>query len=342
MKKQDLLTALEIVKPGLSNKEIIEQSTSFAFINGTVVTYNDEISISYPVEGLNITGAINAKELYQLLRKIKKDEIEIAVVGNEIQVTSGRSKAGMLLQNEIKIPIDQIGKSEKYKALPSYFIEALRFAVDACSRDMSKPALTCVHINEAGFIEGSDSFSIARFTLDSKLKISTVLIPATSIRELIKLEPIEVAEDKGWMHFRNKNKAKISCRVLTDAFPDTTNFLKVKGEQLTFPKTTLDILDRAVIFNDAEGIMQECVFITLEKNKIKINSKSTTGWFEETSNTQYSGNPASFGITPCLLRRILSEVQNCVYNERTMKFKGEQWEYVIALRSVDTIKKNGK
>ena len=68
LNKTDLQKALEIVKPGLANKEMIEHSTSFAFIGGRVVTYNDEISLSHPVEGLEIEGAIHAEELYKLLR----------------------------------------------------------------------------------------------------------------------------------------------------------------------------------------------------------------------------------------------------------------------------------
>ena len=44
-----LQKALETVKPGLANKEMIEQATSFAFMKDKVVTYNDEISISYQI-----------------------------------------------------------------------------------------------------------------------------------------------------------------------------------------------------------------------------------------------------------------------------------------------------
>ncbi len=64
--KKKLQEALEIVKPGLSNNEIIEQTTSFAFIDGRVITYNDELSISCPVEELNVQGAVKAEELYQI------------------------------------------------------------------------------------------------------------------------------------------------------------------------------------------------------------------------------------------------------------------------------------
>jgi hypothetical protein len=71
MKKTDLIKALEAVKPGLANKEMIEQSTSFAFMEDRVVTYNDEISISHPLKGIPIVGAIKADELYAFLSKVK-------------------------------------------------------------------------------------------------------------------------------------------------------------------------------------------------------------------------------------------------------------------------------
>ena len=86
--KSDLVSALEKVKSGLSSKEAILQSTSFAFLGGNVVTYNDEISLSHPVEGLEITGAVQATELYQLLKKLKQEEISLEVSENEILITS--------------------------------------------------------------------------------------------------------------------------------------------------------------------------------------------------------------------------------------------------------------
>ena len=66
IKRAELKEALETVKPGLASKEIIEQSTSFAFMGDKVVTYNNKISMSHPVKGLDITGAVKADEMYQL------------------------------------------------------------------------------------------------------------------------------------------------------------------------------------------------------------------------------------------------------------------------------------
>ena len=68
--KVELQEALEKVKPGLASRELIEQSTSFAFMGDRVVTYNDEISISHPVKNLDVTGAVKAQTLYAFLNKI--------------------------------------------------------------------------------------------------------------------------------------------------------------------------------------------------------------------------------------------------------------------------------
>ena len=46
--KSELQEALAKVKPGLASKDLIEQATSFAFMDGRVVTYNDEMFPSSP------------------------------------------------------------------------------------------------------------------------------------------------------------------------------------------------------------------------------------------------------------------------------------------------------
>jgi len=149
MKKIDVLNALAIVKPGLANSELIEQTTSFAFIEGKVVTYNDEISISHPVPEIKIEGAIKAEELYHLLNKIKRDEIELEIVGGEVQLKSGKIKAGIVMQKEVILPLDEIEEKSKWKKVPDGFLDCIKFAMGACGRDaVNQPVLTCVHISK--------------------------------------------------------------------------------------------------------------------------------------------------------------------------------------------------
>jgi DNA polymerase III sliding clamp (beta) subunit (PCNA family) len=333
MKKQDLLTALEIVKPGLASKELIEQTTAFAFVKGRVVTYNDEISISHPVKGLDITGAVQASELYSLLGKLKKDEIEMKIDGSEVVLKSGRSKAGLTIHEQIKMPLEELGESEDWEKLPEDFMHFMEFVVGSCSRDQSDPVLTCVHVDQKGIVESSDGFRVARGEVGQEFPIESFLIPASSVIELIKLDPVWVASGQGWVHFRTADKTEISCRIFEDEFPNCDKHLDVQGMELSLPRTTLDILDRAGVFAKRDYFLDEAVTITLEKNRITLESRSESGWFEESANMKYEEEPLSFAVTPTLLKGILEETLDCVLSDRMLKFEGAGWEYATALKS---------
>lgn len=331
--KQELQRALEIVKPGLANKEMIEQTTSFAFLKGKVVTYNDEISISHPIEGIDFEGAIQADELYKLLGKMKKEEIDLSIEGNEVILKAGRAKAGISLQQEIKLPLtDEIKEKSEWEDIPSGFIEAMQFAVGACSSDMSRPVLTCIHVNQSGFIEASDGHRLAKSTFKKEFPTQTFLLPSTSVLQVVKLNPIKISEGNGWIHFLTEEETIISCRILEDAFPPTAHLYKVKGQKFTFPKNTLEVLEKACVFSKRDYVLDESISITIERRKLIIESKSDVGWYEESLNVKGFEEPVSFSITPYLLKDILMKTLACQFNEKMLKFTDENWEYVTTLR----------
>jgi DNA polymerase III sliding clamp (beta) subunit (PCNA family) len=329
--KKDLQTALEIVKPGLDNKETIEQANSFAFIDGKVVTYNDEISISHTVKGLDITGAIQANELYKLLGKLKDDEIEIDVSENEIQVKSGRAKAWFTLQSEIKLPIESIGKIGKWLTLPENFNQAMKFTMSSCSRNMTQPLLTCVHVSEIG-CEATDNFRIAQYLFNTPLKAKLFIVPANSVAVIVKMKPIQISNGEGWVHFKNEIGTVLSCRVFeNDEYPDVSQFLKVKGSKVTFPYNTVEILERAMIFSKTDSMLDESVDVSIDGKRFELSSQSTNGKFKESVRCDYASEPINFMIIPYLLKDILNETLNCTISKDRLKFEGDNWKYVTML-----------
>lgn len=327
--------ALERVKPGLANKEVVEQATSFAFLNGKVVTYNDEISISHPVEGLpDLQGAIEAESLYKLLNKIKQETIELSLKDEvEIIIKAGRTRVGLTLQAEVKLPLEETtAERGKWKQLPPLFNRYLGLAMTSCSSDMSRPVLTAVHVNQNGFIEASDGNKITRCNLSDELPIKTMLIPATSVEQIVKLNPIKVAEGKGWIHFLTEEKTIISCRILEDAFPNTLPHMNVKGTQISLPEKIEEVIDRAMIFAKRDHLLEEALTITFSPKKCEVAAKSETNWFKETLNSTYNGEVISFIITPYLLKGILSETLTFIHSKEKLKFAGDGWIYIAALR----------
>lgn len=331
MKKSDLLTALEIVKPGLANKEIVDQATSFAFIDGGVTTFNNEISISHPVTGVNIEGAIQASELYQFLKKVKVEEIEMETTDNEIILKAGRSRAGLIRQAEIKLPLKEINEHKNWQPIPEHFLKAIEMTSGVCAQSVTKPIMNSVHICDKGYVEGSDNYRIMRHRI-GKLPMKTFLIPSGSAKELLKLDLVEMAEGKGWVYFRSKTGTVISCRMFADKYPNTDTFLKVTGTEITFPADIREILERAEIFCNSTKIADDTVEITLKSKRLLFSSKSDTGWFKESVETDYNGAPITFLITPTLFRNILNETKSGVLSERFLKFQGVNWEYVGVLK----------
>ena len=335
--KTELQEALSKVKPGLANKDIIEQATSFSFMGNRVVTYNDEISISHPVKGLDVTGAVKAQALYEFLNKIKKDEIEIEWEENQVLIKSGRSKAGLILEQEIKIPIDEeIGEIGKWKKLPENFVDALKFCYPCCSTDMSRPVLTCVNVAKDK-IEASDSYQIVVYELSGKMPIKTCLIPAASIRDLVRYDIKEVAEGESWIHFRTEDGTIFSSRVIDNEFPDTSQHLEVDGSEFTFPKNVDQILSRANVFSKKEACSGDLPTVTVEikDQRIKILAENEYGWFEEEARVKYDGEPVRFSVGVEFLVALFNKLKNCVIGSDKIGFRGENWKHVVAMLAED-------
>ena len=329
--KSKLTEALEIVKPGLANKELIEQATSFAFIEGQVVTYNDEISISHPVEGLELEGAILADKLYSILTKLKTDEIEATINEKEIVLQSGKSKIVLTLQSEIKLPLDEdVSEVGKFKTLPTNFLKYMKFAVGSCSKDQSQPLLTCVSVSKDSIV-GSDGYRVTQCTMEDSIPVEPFLIPIHSALNVIKLNPTKIAEGAGWVHFMTEQNTIISCRILEENYPDISQHVKVKGSKIVLPLSLIEIIDRASVFAKRDFAFDELINITIADKKLKVSAECDSGSFEETTNIRYSDQPISFTIMPYLLRGILSEQSECTISDSKLKFEGEGWIYVTVL-----------
>ncbi len=333
IKRTELVNALEIVKPGLAAREHIEQSTSFAFLNGKVVTYNDEISVSHPVPGIDFEGAIKAEEFYKTLSKLKQEEIEIIMEDAEIIMKAGRVKAGLTLQSKIKMPLDALGDIGKWHKVDENIVKHIRFVSFACSSDMSRPILTCVHVRNDGIIEASDGYRIIRYSTGVNIPVTTFLVPALIINRLADCVPMHIAEGQGWIHFRTKEGTIYSCRTFFgDSFPKVDDKLQVEGEEFVFPKDIDAVLDKAIVFTGTD-VMAE-VTVTLAPKQLTVRGESDSGWVEETVPARYKGEKKVFAINPYLLRDVGIELRQCVLSNDRIKFTGDNWEYVSILKAI--------
>lgn len=338
IKRDDLQGALEKVKPGLADKEIIEQATYFAFMGEKVVTYNAELSISHPVPGLeDFTGAIKAEELYKFLTKTSAESIEIELGGEFIRLKAGKATVKFALQKEVKLPLEEVEKIGKWKPIPKEFLSALKEIIFSCSKDMSRPLLTCANILNDGTIESSDNFRATRYQID-KMPVGSFLLPATSAQELVKYEVTEICtgkeKDFSWVHFRTGDGTIISCIVWADEYPNIVNKMledKGKKNKIQFPDTVPAILERAAIFAKREQRTDEFVEVRVDNRKLTISAKSAFGQFEEWVKVEYAGEPFLFSLNPTLLSDMLKVAKECKVSPTRIIMEGKNWSHVCIL-----------
>lgn len=331
--KTELQNALNIVKAGLANKEIIEQMTSFAFIDGNVVTYNDEISVKHPLPGITITGAVKAEELYAIVSKFKADEIDVEITETEILLSCGKASAGLTLQSEILLPLDELKGKRKWQALPKNFGDMLAMASQSASSDMSRPVLTAVYLT-ADLLVSTDSYRISHVIPAQPLPFTNILIPAASVDKVLKINPTKVSVSQAWIHWMNEVGTELSCRTMEDKYPNTLPFMSPKeaGTPVLFPAVLPDMIDRADVFAKRQHALDACIEIGLNDKTLTISAKSDTGWFKEDCRCRFTGAPMTFQITPMLIKAILSKEQTSELYQGSIIFcgsgEGFDWKYL--------------
>ena len=330
--REQLLNILNILRPAVATKDIVEHADSFIFKDGLVWGYNDEIAISHPLpEGLNLTGAVIAEPLIKLLDKMKDTEISLTTDEKELRIKTKNSEAGIPLKVSDDFLVEAIPMPEQddWKTVPAGMIKALSLAARSASTDMSKPILTHVHTKD-GLIIGCNNFGLTVCQVEGLGKEPWPLLPAAVVPHLVRFDPDMIAITKGWIHFVNKNDCILSCRSGTGDYPDIRGLLKVVGKEITFPKELADVLGRAGIFSETEFASDQRVTLTAGKGALKVEGRGPVGWFEETVAFE-SKETFSFTAHPEYIITAMDFGRKMVLGEKALMLKGKNFTHIISI-----------
>lgn len=328
MNREELTKALTSTRAGLADKDIVEHSTSFVFTKGQVMTYNDAVSVRHPLD-LEVEGAVTAAPVLSFLSRATGEDVSIEQKEKELLLKCGRAKAGIPMVADVPEHLTKLSIPKKgWSALPLGFIEAIRFCLFTASKDMSKPILTNLHI-EGSSVESSDNYRITRAKMGKGKMDGGILIPAGAAKNLPGFAPIEIATTKTWAHFRNKDKAVLSCRLFSGEFPKLDKFLKPKGDEIQFPEKLKDVLERAGVFSVADFDTDREVTITVKKDKMSVRAEGADGWFEEKIRAK-GINDLSFKIHPGFLSDILTHSVKATIGKNAIVFKDKNFTHVVS------------
>jgi len=174
--RKSFLECIEKIKPGVSDKVFLDQSDHVVFLGGRVYSYNDEISVSAPLSlsGATIEGAVVAKELHGILKRMKGETVETSLKEDELILSSGKFRSGLRFNRDLRLPLEMYQEEEEWEwsPLPSDFLQAVSFVQFSVSQDPSYPILNCIYVHE-DCVDATDNYRIIRYR--TKKKINTPL-----------------------------------------------------------------------------------------------------------------------------------------------------------------------
>lgn len=324
---------LQAVRPGVASKEVVENATSFIFSEGRVLTYNDEICVSHPVD-FDLTGAVQAKEFLALLGKLGDEDIDLEVTKAELVVRGVKTRAGIRLEANTNIEEinAMLGNPTDWNVLP----ETLRPSVDFCAfsvgRDQNRPMLTGIYIGGQHTMS-SDNERITMCDLGENVDIKPFVLPAVAARELKAFLPVEYAFSTGWVHFRTKDDVMFSSRILEGKYPveQILKYMKeTVGEKVQLPTTLISALERTGIFTSKDSVR-----VTLSDGFLVTRGEGDSGWCEETSRIRYHGPKLRFEVSPDFLKSVLEHTQEAIIGTNMLKFSGLGFEHIMCVKAME-------
>lgn len=338
--REGLLKELQAVAPGLSPREIIEQSSCFVFKDKKVMTYNDEIAGSFDTT-LDIEGAVVAEALIGMLQKLSEEEVTIIASDGELRIEGKHKSAGIRMENEILLPVDELEQPKKWMDLPADFGEAVNIVQYSAGTDEAFFNTMCINITP-DFIEACDNYQICRYKTALTIK-EPILVKSTTLKHIIPLGMTKFGVTKSWLHFKNPGGLVLSCRTyLSEDYPteEITKWLATKGTPTQLPKGLKEVIDRASVFTSKNSEEEEKMLtVHLEKGKLRIVGRGVSGWYKEKKKMKYDGEEMSFSIAPQLLSDLSQKYSECEVSSNKLKVEGGKFTYITVLHPIKKKKK---
>jgi len=328
VQREELLNVLESVSPGLATREFIEQSSCFGFIDGRVVTYNNEVACTRR-SPLKIEGAVKAEALLSILGKLSEDIIDVEVKDGQLLIRGKRRKLGIQMELDVLLPLDEIENPEddQWKDLSPDFTDAVRIVHTCTGNDKEHLLLMCVHIHP-NHLEACDCHQMARYPVETELDES-ILVRGESLKKIIGFDMTQFCVTSDWIHFRNPAGLVLSCRRFLDDYSIAIDeFLTNDGiKPVILPGDLEEVVSRAEIFS-SDNAISDHVRVVIGTNKLRIEASGVSGWYQEVKKISYVGERFEFLIAPKMLVEITKKSHSCGVAEGRLLVDTGKFKYV--------------
>ena len=337
IKRTEILKALKAVKPGLANNSIIKQMEYVMFTGQDLITYNEQISIIYPFE-TDFEAAVNYNDLYKIVSKIKKAEINLTLDENELLLTAEKTKAGLVIMDTEDIDSHLKGLRQQlpdesdleWKAIPDDFIKGALLCIPAAAADKTQGVFTCLSVDGVDLV-CSDNQRISWYTLQEDIG-TEFFISSSSIKELAVMKIKQFCVSESWVHFLLDSDVIFSTRLIKPENGESLNYFldlfdDFTGTTVELPDGLKEVVESAAVM--AEDDAAKNMRITLRQGELLCETRKNRGWFEKPIDMDYDEEPITFQVSATFLQQILNLPLKMTAREDRSLFESGSFKHLL-------------
>lgn len=341
--RTELLNVLNMIKPGVTTKELIEGSSHFIFRDSRVFSFNDQITISSH-SPVNLNCTVPSDTFYSLLNKIQEEEICLEVEDDLLKMTnvseSLKVRLNVLKETEASKILSSLSLEDlnSWENLPEDFAEGVSLCMFSVSKDATLGWMTCIWISGSTILS-SDDLRITKFEMKEKIPDSFFL-PLSSLVALLKFNPTKYCLRSGWAHFKNDEEVIFSSRILDTTEPeeDIESFFAIEGTELLFlnNESFKNAVKRVEVIEDKIQVFDRKVLIKVEEKDVVVQGqREDVGWIEEKIQIETGVKDAHFlfQINPTFFLEAIEKISPLVLilGEGSCLFKSEFFKHIMVL-----------
>ena len=347
MNRQELLDSLAMVKPGLSNFDLVPILTHFCFSEGTVLAYNDVLAIEAEVD-IDLDCGVPGDVMLSMLGSMKTKDIEVEQSDAEILIKAGRSKAklAVLPKEDYLFKMPATKSADKLRVGPD-FINGLRKCLISVGDDPTHPEQTGIVLIASKAevsLYSTDNKTLSKYEVDEEYDIkSQVLVILTKefCDQLVAIST-KLPKNKIDLFIDTKNdyviasfeeEVTVYSKLLDDSsVSDFDSILdKFSMSSKSFVPIPADLKEataRAQII--LKSAVDKELHIAIKKRTLQVEAKSSFGEVKEPIAMSKSFDETTFIIDSDMFARPIDSCKDISFQQGAVLFRDEAFIHLVS------------
>jgi hypothetical protein len=351
--RKELVDILDVTKPALASKDLIEELTQFWFKGDCVYAYNDIIGLQHPLK-TDFVGGLRGSLLLGLLDKSRAKDIHIEPLQNgedqkEMLIRAANTRLTLALLDDSRA-LWEIPSFDKAKSVVfgKSFLEVIESVLVSVGGDTSVPDQLGVTIEPNNkFLDfyTTDSLCIswARLPLPENYNCGRIILPEVFCEQLLRL-----FKDGGYLVISEDSVAAQNSKgvYLYSRLIETNNPLDFSGQiresiPKDYDKLLVDIPSRLklaieriliVLQNSPPG---ESARIFIDKgNILRLYVKTSIGEIKDSMKIIQEHEDIAVDADPILIKRVLQGREKFLLSDKCILLTGpKNFVHLISLSS---------